>query len=306
MHPHHLGIVLGLIACVLNATGMNFQKIGQQNGRGYVTIFGLILSAIAGISDVSSFSFAPQSLLAPLGAITLVCNLLVAPLIDAKEKLTKIDILATTIISAGVVGCVSASLGDNEKSSTAPFRNLKDLEETITRPVALQFICAVQALLAILFISMFRLEKTLDSSSSPGLRGAIYPIISGLLACLTVTSAKFAGEVTKLNDESSTWLLVCGWGMVAGGAVMNTYMMNRGFSKGISSLFAVPVMSGCAVVFNTLSGAFFFGESSTFTAYQWKAIPISVGIVLLGISVLLSKSTDDSSMESDAKKKKDQ
>ena len=86
---------------------------------------------------------------------------------------------------------------------------------------------------------------------------------------------------------------------------MNTYMMNRGFSKGISSLFAVPVMSGCAVVFNTLSGAFFWGESSTFTEYQWKAIPISVGIVLLGISVLLSKSTD-SSMESDAKKKKDQ
>ena len=194
MHPHHLGITLGLIACVLNATGMNFQKIGQQNGRGYVTIFGLILSAIAGISDVSSFSFAPQSLLAPLGAITLVCNLLVAPLIDAKEKLTKIDILATTIISAGVVGCVSASLGDNENSSTAPFRNLKDLEETITRPVAIQFICAVLALLAVLFISMFRLEKTLDSSSSPpGFRGAIYPVISGLFVCLTMTSAKFVG-----------------------------------------------------------------------------------------------------------------
>ena len=293
---------------MLNATGMNFQKIGQQNQRGYVTIFGLAMSAVAGVADVSSFSFAPQSLLAPLGAITLVCNLLLAPLIDAKEKLTKIDVLATFVISIGVVGCVSASLGNNENNSTAPFRNLKDLGDKVTRPVALQFIGVVQALLCVLFISMLRLEKTLrsDGSSSPGFRGAIYPIISGLLACLTVTSAKFAGEVTKLNDAttSATWLLVVGWGMVVGGAIMNTFMMNRGFSKGISSLFAVPLMSGCAVVFNTLSGAFFWGESLTFTSYQWKAIPISVGIVLLGISILLTKSTDDDSSGTSTRTKK--
>ena len=244
---------------------------------------------ISGISDILSFGFAPQSLLAPLGAITLVCNLLVAPLIDAKEKLTKIDILATTIISVGVIGCVSASLGDNENSSTVTFNNLQDLEDTVTRPVAIQFICAVLALLAILFISMFRLEKRSDS---PGFRGAIYPIISGLFVCLTMTSAKFVGEVGKLNDESSTtWLLVFGWLLVLSGALMNVYIMNRGFSKGIASLFSVPIVSGCAVMFSTLSGAFFWGESSNFTAYQWKAIPISVAIVLLGISVLLSKAT---------------
>ena len=298
MHPHHIGIVLGLVACVLNATGMNFQKIGQQNKSTKITIFGLSLSAIAGISDVSSFSFAPQSLLAPLGAITLVCNLLAAPLIDSNEKLTKIDVLATAIISAGVVGCVLASLSkddDDDDSSSDSFRYIDDLTDTVTRPVAIQFVCSIQALLAILFVAMIRLEKTFKGSNeTPGLLGAVYPIISGLLACLTVTSAKFAGEVTKLIEKSSdtintTPLLVGGWGMVIGGAIMNTYMMNRGFSMGISSLFAVPVMSGCAVVSNTLSGAFFWGESLAFSEYQRKAIPISVGIVLLGIAVLLSK-----------------
>ena len=48
MQSHHIGILLRLIACVLNATGVNFQKIGQQsssNGR-WLILGGLTLSAV--------------------------------------------------------------------------------------------------------------------------------------------------------------------------------------------------------------------------------------------------------------------
>ena len=48
MQSHHIGILLRLIACVLNATGVNFQKIGQQsssNGR-WLILGGLALSAV--------------------------------------------------------------------------------------------------------------------------------------------------------------------------------------------------------------------------------------------------------------------
>ena len=48
MRSRHIGILLRLIACVLNATGVNFQKIGQQsssNGR-WLILGGLALSGV--------------------------------------------------------------------------------------------------------------------------------------------------------------------------------------------------------------------------------------------------------------------
>ena len=56
MQSHHIGILLRLIACVLNATGVNFQKIGQQSSNGRCMIVGgLALSGVR-IDDVFTFA----------------------------------------------------------------------------------------------------------------------------------------------------------------------------------------------------------------------------------------------------------
>lgn len=56
----------------------------------------------ASIADVIALCFAPQSLIAPLGALTMVSNVVFAPLL-LHEKIGVRDLIATAIILSGSV-----------------------------------------------------------------------------------------------------------------------------------------------------------------------------------------------------------
>lgn len=63
-------------------------------------------------ADFSALTFAPQSLIAPLGSLTLVSNTIFAPLL-LKEKIEKRDVLATaTIILGSTIAVMFASHED--------------------------------------------------------------------------------------------------------------------------------------------------------------------------------------------------
>ena len=65
-------------------------------------VFGQALIVLDAIMDVISFGLAPQTVLAPLGAMTLVFNTLVSPVM-LKEKLAKKDWIATVVIITGIL-----------------------------------------------------------------------------------------------------------------------------------------------------------------------------------------------------------
>ena len=52
---------------------------------------------------------------------------------------------------------------------------------------------------------------------------------------------------------------------------------------------AVPTFSGALVALNSLSGAIFWDEISTFTPYQLRTLPLGVLGVVLGVLMLLLK-----------------
>jgi uncharacterized membrane protein len=61
---------------------------------------------IGSAADFVALSFAPQSLVAPLGALTMVSNVIFAPLI-LREHVTTKDLIATFIILSGSVLAVA-------------------------------------------------------------------------------------------------------------------------------------------------------------------------------------------------------
>ena len=149
-----IGVALSVSACFVNALGLNVQRYAQVAKRGMLNVGGVVLSACAGILDMVSFSFAPQSMLAPLGALTLVCNMLLAPLFDKEASLSRRDYFGTSVIIGGVVKCVLSSLETPEAAAL----DGSALVAFVTRRDALVYLGTVGALVATLVAAMLRLE----------------------------------------------------------------------------------------------------------------------------------------------------
>ena len=97
------GVVLALAGCLCSVIGLNLQRYSQTKNalkhadlqkpayKQPLNIFGVCLMACTALLDFAAFGLAPQSLLAPLGAATLVFNLVVAPMV-VKEKPSKVGL----------------------------------------------------------------------------------------------------------------------------------------------------------------------------------------------------------------------
>ena len=92
-----------------------------------ITTLGLVLASATGIVDMASFAFAPQSLLAPFGACTLVLNLILAPPLHG-QQIRRVDLVSTALVVAGVATCLSNS------SFEAVTRTLEELRALPVRP----------------------------------------------------------------------------------------------------------------------------------------------------------------------------
>lgn len=97
-----VGLCLSVLATVMNSTGMNLQRYAKTKEMPCLNVVGIILSTTCGLVDMCSFHFAPQSLLAPVGAFTLVFNLLLAPILHS-EKILLLDILSTLLVFVGTI-----------------------------------------------------------------------------------------------------------------------------------------------------------------------------------------------------------
>ena len=133
----YVGIALAMTASAMNATGMNLQRYGanvEKNGKIHacirlssnsclhiatqrrdktwgkrINIFGVVLSIACGIVDFISYGFAPQSTLAPFGSMSLIVNLMLAPLLHGETLEVNIRTLSTLV-------CFSIQ-SDNEKKA---------------------------------------------------------------------------------------------------------------------------------------------------------------------------------------------
>jgi magnesium transporter len=68
-------------------------------------VLGFFMILLGSILDFVAFGLAPQSFLAPLAALSLVWNMLLAPKFHG-EKITRQNLVATTIICIGVTSSV--------------------------------------------------------------------------------------------------------------------------------------------------------------------------------------------------------
>jgi len=121
-----IGVILAIIASFLGNLGTNLQKLAHQKNTIYrlshpeknekwfpegspkMWFIGILSMIGCAICDFLALGFAPQSVVAPLGSLTLIANVIFAPIL-LKEVVSRLDIMSTMAISFGCTLCIAFS-----------------------------------------------------------------------------------------------------------------------------------------------------------------------------------------------------
>ncbi|KAJ3210017.1 hypothetical protein HDU82_008963 [Entophlyctis luteolus] len=148
------------IAVVTTVVGEDQPDLMQNLGfsnliRNPIWVLGLIIYISANFLNFAALQFAPQSLVAPLGSISLVVNVIAAPLLN-KEKFTWKDVVGGIFIVGGSsMTVVFAGVSSEDY-------NLCILLKLFQRIATIIFLTATMACIASTFLYICIVEKNLD------------------------------------------------------------------------------------------------------------------------------------------------
>lgn len=297
------GFSISLVFSILNSIGINLQKysltknkhaaVKRSSFQQPLWVLGFSLICLGSILDFVAFGMAPQTLLAPLAALSLVWNMFIAPIFH-KEKVTQNNIVATIIIFIGVTITVIYA------GHSTPTYELEDLIQLYCQPVMYAYIISVGVFLATLIGGAKYIERP-GSSGAYHQNGLVHVICYGgsagtfggqsvLLAKSTVELVKSAVWGPEVSSSSAspflrleTWLIITG--MIVCLICQISYL-NAGLKR-FDALVMVPVYQSFWILMSVLGGIMYFEEYTTFTFIQTLMFPLGGFITMIGIFVLL-------------------
>ncbi|KAF1790855.1 Magnesium transporter NIPA [Phytophthora cactorum] len=193
------GFLISLVFSVLNSVGINLQKLSMSRNdtaevkkttlKQPLWMLGFGLVCLGSLLDFVAFGMAPQTLLAPLAALSLVWNMLIAPIFH-KEKVTRQNLIATAIIFIGVTLTVIFA------GHSTPSYELEDLIRLYQQPAMYAYITLIVCFLGGLFTFCRYIERT--HNYEEGLFHIIcYGGIAGTFGGQSVLLAKSTVELLK-------------------------------------------------------------------------------------------------------------
>jgi uncharacterized membrane protein len=296
-----LGVILATLSCFISNLGLNLQKLLHLRNQskasnireGYHKFalwwLGLLLIVFGAIADFAALTFAPQSLVAPLGSLTLVSNIILSPII-LKEVVTTRDIIATLTIVSGCIVAVAFASHDNG------VHQLEQLYASFYRTAFLFYAVAVIVFMVFVFVMIHHYEAIENdpvryTSAKESWHRLSYPALSGTIGAQSVLFAKCLVEmiVDAVHSSQSRFyerwqsyliiaaLIVC--------IVLQIKWLNDGLIR-FDASFEVPVFQAFWVVLSVTSGMIFYREYSTMDVPQLCLFFLGVTITVTGVVML--------------------
>mmetsp|Transcript_1571 Transcript_1571/g.2767 ORF Transcript_1571/g.2767 Transcript_1571/m.2767 type:complete len:623 (-) Transcript_1571:28-1896(-) len=163
------GFSIGLTFSFLAALGLNLQKLSMNKEakkpksmrrptpKQPLWLVGMFLITSGSLLDFVAFGMAPQSLLAPLGALSLVWNAMIAPLFNS-EKLTRQNLIATGIIMFGTLMTVIFA------AHSTPTYTLEDLMSLYYQPMMIVYMIFIVVFLVGTAAKLKKIEADIEAS----------------------------------------------------------------------------------------------------------------------------------------------
>ncbi|RHY94736.1 hypothetical protein DYB31_015969, partial [Aphanomyces astaci] len=222
------------------------RKPYNTQWRWWLGLFGV---AVGSIADFAALTYAAQSVIAPVGAFTLVANIFFAHY-WLRERLGRNDLIGTMLI------CIGAIMVTVFGSHSSTSHTLDELLALYYRWDMFVYACAVCAVLIGLFTALVRSEDALrvhgNLSDEYKTFRKIHPLaysgLAGVWGAQSVMFAKSTGELIKqtahglnqFDKVPSYVILAC----LAGTITMQTHLLSLGL-KSFDALYIVPVFTVC-------------------------------------------------------------
>ncbi|KAJ0406689.1 hypothetical protein ATCC90586_008106 [Pythium insidiosum] len=300
------GFTISLVFSILNSIGINLQKLSMSRNeaaevkRGtfhqplWVLGFGLVV--LGSLLDFVAFGMAPQTLLAPLAALSLVWNMFIAPIFH-KETVTRENIIATVIIFVGVTLTVIFA------GHSTPEYELDDLIRLYKQPAMYAYMVLITLFLTGLLMFARHIERT------HVFEGGLYHII-----CYGGVAGTFGGQSVLLAKSTVELLKSAIWGN--GGSAVFTrpapyfivfglflclacqvHFLNGGLAR-FDALIVIPVYQSFWILMSVLGGIMYFEEYVSMTKTQMFMFTVGGSITILGIVFLLKTRREGGAGES--------
>jgi drug/metabolite transporter (DMT)-like permease len=238
---------------------------------------GMLLMAIGETGNFLAYAYAPATLVAPLGSVSVVCNALLSSLV-----------LREQISFKNKAGCLLAIIGSCFVVRFAPTSdhqlNMSRLADYMTDPVFLTFLF----LIVIGFVYLYRLPLRVQQSNV-----IVYVLMCSLMGAITVSCTKGLSTALILTVSGSShsqfssllpWILlmvICGT-MVVQIKYLNLAMISFGASE------VVPVYYVTFTFCSVMAGIVLFKEYHETSALHAFLFILGVAITFGGVYLITS------------------
>jgi len=304
-----IAVILCVIAAIVSNFGTNLQKLAwnkraasraenetmdattQSKFRRYWVI-GFVCIVVGSLFDFVALGFGAQSVVAPLGSLTLVANMFFAQFFHG-ERLGSRDVIATMVILFGCVFSVAFASHKNE---------IWGLDELMALYNTPRFALYASIIFLILFIGSICVRYFERIVKVYGLKSRRYKAIfkyhrfsysflSGVAGAQSVLFAKSLDEllVGSFNGNSKVFLAHMGSYLIAGGMLVSIFLQIYWLNCGLArwdALYVVPVFQAQWIVFSVIGGGVFYKEFDGFTGLQASAFLFGVFLTVLGVYFL--------------------
>ncbi|GLD96797.1 hypothetical protein PINS_up005480 [Pythium insidiosum] len=304
-----IGFSIAVVFSFLASVGINLQKraLKQNEVQAHennveprpayrlpLWVLGFVLILAGSILDFVAFGLAPQSLLAPLAALTLVWNMMLAPCFN-KEKLSKKDIVATLIIFAGATIAVVFA------SHSSPSYNLSMLLHLYKDPLTCIYFGVVVCCVALHYSLISFVEKLSLTSrrhrmiqvGQPMLWSKVrligYAGLAGTMGGQSVLFAKSTAELLKSafhGDDSfahfETYLIMVALLLCL---LCQIHFLNCGLLH-YDALSVVPIYQAYWIISGVLGGVIYFQEIRSFSVEQACMFVLGIMTTIFGVGLL--------------------
>ena len=252
---------------------------------------GFTLFFIGNVSNFISMGFTAQSLLAGLGSIQFITNVLCSSLI-LKHPVTTRVLYATFAIVVGNVLIVAFASHHSDQLT------VDQLWELYTDNPPYQVYCVVLVILVlILYVYYKEMKKRLKAQHQHARPGTLaykllpfsYAAISAIIGTQSVLLAKSSSELvrTTLGGNNQfyspfTYFILTAW---ITSMVFWLYRMNAALRK-FDGVFIIPVLQVVWTLFSIVGGGVYFREFSKFDAKDTALFTLGVCVVIFGVYLL--------------------
>lgn len=265
----------------LSKQSLRFSKLLEVRGRSVcgrlVLSVGLITNLFLGPAiDGLAYSFAPQSILAPLLGLDIIWNCVLAPF-TLKETLTRGRLIGCLILTGGMVG--TALTGPQTNSD----HSLEALEHLLFQPRAYAYY-ALETALIFAGAVCIRLRPAGNHLRGFAL-GILGGVIGGNLFFLKATSELVTGSISDASYE--VWLHPLPVALAIGAAAcaaISAVLLTNGLRE-YEALSMVATYEGSMALSGCASGCAVMNEMDGQAPERILGYVVSLGLILFGLCV---------------------